>query len=184
MSHFPTILEGVKSETRDEEATEEKLRPGEKRSETVGKESQDRFEMASRSSSESETPDEHSESALLSPYSKTRLAGYLEAELRDFPGGEKITTECVPQWTWPRSACRLWIFLMVLQKCERGTIIAYETARKFNGFGPALYIMFKSEWRSLLHDSPEDSMTIYYYLLAMRNEKGAVPPAFEISHCC
>ncbi|TEY32988.1 hypothetical protein BOTCAL_0702g00040 [Botryotinia calthae] len=181
MSNFPTIYEGIQSET-GEETKEENLRRGEERLER--RESQDRFEMASRSSSESEVPAEHSDSALPPPYVRSRLAGYLEAELRSFPGGDEITTASVPQWTWPRSACRLWIYLMVLEKCERGAIIAYETACRFNGFGPALYIMFKSEWRSLLHESPEDSMTIYYHLLAMRNEKGAVPPAFEISHSC
>jgi hypothetical protein len=91
--------------------------------------------------------------------------------------GAGIRAATNPQWRWNNAQCRTWIACVLNEYAGKSHLTAKELAKKFDGFGPNLWVMEWDEWYALLG---ADGEGICALLIAARDEDGAVPKGVKI----
>jgi hypothetical protein len=91
----------------------------------------------------------------------------------------KIKASDIPQWKWTNKECRQWLVKVLVEYCSIEKDAADAEAKKFEGFGPILYLMELHEWMDWLG---RKGQAIHSILVPVRHTKGAVPTSFTIKH--
>jgi hypothetical protein len=81
-----------------------------------------------------------------------------------------ICEDCIPQWTWSRNQCRVWLYKILTKRCNHSDYDAYQTAHKFIGIAPTLYALTVESWCSMLEIHPGDAFGIYNLVQSFATE--------------
>jgi hypothetical protein len=94
--------------------------------------------------------------------------------------GRKIRASDIPQWKWSTEQCRQWLTAFLIERFSCSPADAAQTAEKFDGFGPNIYLTREQGWKNLI--GVVQGAGIYVWLLAVRHKAGAVPKTIVMTH--
>ena len=91
-----------------------------------------------------------------------------------------IASSSIPQWVWTNAQCQQWLCEVIISRLGRTEEDAESISQRFKGSGPDIYLMRLPAWQGLV--GRESAHGLYFWLLTVRHEKGAIPRTIQMRH--